>query len=185
MKSLRSILAVLCAGLFCLTASSCWFWGGYNGVMYKFFLDKENYEKITVTLSDFVWVDYSAERVAYSFYENSDSYREYANNEEDCSFYMHLSYIEGVSEGWIWCDGECRDISFSLCPKNAMELIENGLLENVALGDEITIYTTMWTYSDTNFFKITAVESGGKTYLDFDTGLENFKTYMNENRSLL
>jgi hypothetical protein len=66
-----------------------------------------------------------------------------------------------------------------------MELIENGFLENVAVGDEITVRTTMWIYSDADFFVINAVESGGVTYLDFDTGLQNYREFMDENRSLL
>ena len=182
MKRFRRILAVLCTGLLCLSVSSCWFWGGWNGVMYKYFQDKENYYEVTATFTDFLWADYS-KRIAQSFY--GDESEPFKNDDGDYDFFMVLSYIEDVSQGWIWGEGQCEKVGFKICAQNAMELIENGFLENVAVGDEITVRTTMWIYSDSEFFVINAVESGGVTYLDFDTGLQNYKEFMDDNRSLL
>lgn len=188
MKVLRKILAVLCAGFFALTASSCWFWGGYNGIMYNYFQEEENYLELTMTLLDFSWVDWdnaADERVPYSLYKNSTvhDYKEIESDFEECSFYMGLSYVEGDLKGWEWIAGE--NIAFRLCPQNAREIIKNGVLENVALGDVVTIRGTMWIYSDTNFFELAALESSSVSYLDFNVGLQNYKEYMDENRSLL
>ena len=186
MKKLSRILAVLFTGLFCLSASSCWFWGGWNGVMYKYFQDKDNYCEVTATFTDFHWVDESklgTDRIAQSFY--GDESEPFKNDGGDYDFFMVLSYIEDVSQGWIWWEGQRENVGFQICAQNAMELIENGFLGNVAVGDEITVRTTMWIYSDAEFFVINAVESGGVTYLDFDTGLQNYREFMDENRSLL
>ena len=178
---LASCLSLLCI---CLSTSSCWFWGGYNKIMYDHFLDENNYYTWTVTVKDFVWgyLDEDHKYNAYSMYENSENLEYRALEEKEYAYTSLPVAVLDAEEAWM---DYIEEKAFDLCYENAVTLIENGFLENVKIGDTITIRATCWTYGDTDWFFLAELESGGVTYLDMQTGLKNIREYMDENRSLL
>lgn len=178
-KMLAISISLLCV---CLGASSCWFWGGYNKIMYDHFLDESNYYTWTVTVKDLVWTDADNDYNAYSMYENSENFEHRLLEERKYNYISLATTILEYEEEWM---DYIKEEAFEIRYENAVELIENGFLENVSIGDTITIRATCWTYGDRDWFFLAELESDGVTYLDMQTGLKNIREYMDENRSLL
>ena len=183
MKRMMSALAIgvslLCV---CFSLTACWFWGGYNKIMYDYFSNENNYYTWTVTVKDFVWTDADNDYTAYSMYENSENFEHRALEKRK---YMYISLSATILEyEKEWMD-YIKETAFEIHYENAVELIENGFLENVSIGDTITIRATHCTYSDANFLYVAAVEKDGVVYLDMQTGLKNITEYMDGRRSLL
>ena len=179
MRALAISLSLFCV---CLSATACWFWGGYNKIMYEYFSNENNYYTWTVTIRDFVWTDRDNDYTGYSMYENSENFEYRALEERKYNYIALSTVILEYQEEWM---DYIKEEAFTVHYKNAVELIENGFLENVKIGDTITIRATHCTYSDANFLYVAAVEKDGVTYLDMQTGLQNIKEYMDGNRSLL
>ena len=176
---LASCLSLLCI---CLSASSCWFWGGYNKIMYDHFSNEDNYYTWTVRMKDFVWTDAENDYQAYSMYENSENFEHRLLEERKYNHIALATTILEYEEEWM---DYIKEKAFAVHYENAVELIGNGFLENVSIGDKITIRATCWTYGDADWFFLAELESDGVTYLDMQTGLKNIREYMDENRSLL
>lgn len=181
-KTMRMIAVYLCLLCVCFGLTGCWFWGNFNGVMYKHFKDPNNYYEWTVTVKDCVWTDVEDDYKAYSLFNNSENFEYRALEERKYNHIALSTTILEYEEEWM---DYIKEKAFTVHYENALKLIENGFLENVSIGDKITIRATCWTYGDTDWFFLAAVESGGVTYLDLQTGLQNIKEYMDENRSLL
>lgn len=183
-RSIRIMMAILYVLCFCFVSSSCWLWGGFNQIMYEYFKDESNYHEWTMTVSDFVWIDNYKGRTVYSLYESSTQYEYKALEKmkyDDIYLYLCVSDADKAA---YWGEN-CEKVAFELFYTNAQTIIENGALENIRLGDTVTIKATDWTYSDGRFLYIAYLESNSVCYLDFETGLNNIVTYMDENRSLL
>ena len=178
-KMLAISISLICV---CLGSSSCWFWGGYNKIMYDHFLDESNYYTWTVTVRDFVWTDMDNDYNAYSMYENSEKFEHRSLEERKYNYIALATTILEYEKEWM---DYIKENAFDIHYENAVTLIENGFLDKVKIGDTITIRATCWTYGDTDWFFVASVESGGAIYLDMQTGLQNVKEYMDENRSLL
>ena len=195
MKKLLRILAI-CTSLICvcLSSTACWFWGGYNKIMYDHFLDEDNYYEWTVTVNDYSWgyVDEDRNYFEYSMYESSNNL-EYKPFEEKSRMFTsiwvsvlsaqddRLNYLENA----MFHSYDISDCGFSVDYRNTIALIESGFFENVQIGDTITIRATCWVYGDTDWLIVGSVAKDDVTYLDIQTGLQNNKKTMDKNRSLL
>lgn len=179
MQVLTSCLCLLCV---CFSATACWFWGGYNQIMYNHFSKEDNYYTWTVTVKDFIWTDADNDYTAYSMYEDSENFE---HRELEKRKYMYISLAATILEYEKEWMGHIKETAFEIHYENAVELIENGFLDNVSIGDTITIRATCWTYSDRDWYFLAEIESEGVTYLDMQTGLKNITEYMDGRRSLL
>ena len=181
-KLIRMLAAYLCLLCVCFGAAGCWFWGNFNGIMYKHFKDPNNYYEWTVCVEDFVWTDMEDGYTGYSLFDNSENF-EYRALEERKRNHIALSVtILEYEKEWM---SHLNKQAFEIDYQNAVELIKNGFLENVRIGETIKIRATYWTYGDRDWFFLAAVECGDVTYLDIDTGIKNIVAYMDDNRSLL
>lgn len=182
-RTMRFILSFISMIVFCFGGSSCWLWGNFNHIMYNYFKEESNYRKWTMTVEDFIWTDWENGRATYSLYEDSEDHTHKALEKcEHDHIYLLLKISETDKEYW---GEDCEGVAFEVIYDNTQELIENGLLEDVKIGDTVTIKATDWTYGDTRFLYIAALESDSVCYLDIQTGLKNMIAYMDENRSLL
>lgn len=163
-----------------LSAASCWFWGGYNQIMYDYFSDAENYIEQELIVESVYWYGgESGKRERYSLYEGSSEfiYREWEGTPED-ELWLVLRGDE---------DSYCGAYSFvyTVQAENVNFLLESGGIEALQIGNTVTVKTTYWIYSDTDFRYIAYLEYDSVCYLDMETGLKNIVAYMDENRSLL
>ena len=191
MRALAISLSLFCV---CLSATACWFWGGYNKIMYDHFLDENNYYEWTVTVNDYSWayVDEDRNYFRYSMYESSNNL-EYKPFEEKSRMFTSIwvSVLSAqddklnILENGMFRSYDISDCAFSVDYRNTMALIESGFFENVQIGDTITIRATCWVYGDTDWLIVGSVAKDDVTYLDIQTGLQNNKKTMDKNRSLL
>ncbi|MBO4939771.1 MAG: hypothetical protein J6D30_01915 [Clostridia bacterium] len=182
MKKIRYIMALVCVGVFGFLSSSCFLWGGYNKIMYEYFSNENNYREWTMTVKDFIWMDWDNNQATYSLYEDSEEndfkpleYREYDY------IYLILTVDEADKEYW----GEnYQYVAYRIFYENAKTLVENGMTKDVKKGDRVTVRATDWTYSDNRFLYIAEVKTESVCYLDIQTGLKNITAYMDGNRTL-
>ena len=100
--------------------------------MYEYFSDENNYYTWTVTIRDFVWTDRDNDYTGYSMYENSENFEYRALEERKYNYIALSTVILEYQEEWM---DYIKEEAFTVHYKNAVELIENGFLENVKIGD--------------------------------------------------
>jgi hypothetical protein len=150
--------------------------------MYKYFRDEANYKEWTMTVKDFIWMDWEHNQKTYSLYEDSteNEYKPLEYREYDY-IYLILTVDEADKEYW----GEnYQYVAYRVFYENAKTLVENGMTKDVKKGDRVTVRATDWTYSDTRFLYVAAVKTDSVCYLDMQTGLKNIIAYMDGDRTL-
>ena len=181
---MKRVLMTAVGALLCvLLCSSCFIFGGYNGLMIDYLSTEENYKYFRAKLVDFYyykpltheWVDgFTGEDFA----------------KQDVYFVIQLYNYEdmrGFVGGTPREDIPVEEHRFSLevTERNCKELMNNGFFEDFQLGDDIEIRASDWIYMDGNFFFIAELKYNDTVYLDLDTGISNMVKMMVRNWTLI
>jgi peroxiredoxin family protein len=177
---MKKIITIVYTLIMTIMLVSC---NGYNKIMYDHLGDIENYIEVTGILQEiYYWSgsnkttwDESTEAMTNN---NSKLYASLQFDEEE---YMKFCGCSGMSDEF---DYTTNYVIFEIIPDNVSTIIVNEFFESVSYGDFITITTSNFIYMDTNFFIIIELIHDESIYLPLDTGLSNFVSYMEENRSL-
>ncbi len=167
---MKKCILVACALLVCvLCLQSC----EYNGIMYNYLSDSENYKSYSVLLTSISYV----EDIKQPAREDIDA-AEFASAE---TVYLYVVFASreqlapflGVSPENIQNPVDTYTVRLKICANNHKQLLQNGFYDAVRAGDEITVTASDWIYMDGEFFYVIGVEQNGTTYLDQTVGLQN------------
>lgn len=177
-RSLTVLLALLLILLMTTCSTAC---SGYNGVMYGYLKDRDNYATYTVTVTEIcAWDSKYLEKttdLADERFENGhivfccifDSY-------EAVSAFLGTAANEEVPLS-------DYPISLEITPKSHAALTEAGFYEAFTVGDTLEITASSLIYMDGEFFYIAGLTYGDTEYLSVTKGLQNIVDMMKRNRS--
>lgn len=159
---------------------------GYNNIMYKYLSNEDNYVSVSGVVEEIYF--YEGDGIFSDWSGSADSVPEseyvmyisiHFMNEED---YLTFSGASSMAEEY---DLTSVDWTFEIIMPNAEIMIQEGLLEDISIGNEITVTVSNWIYMDGNFFEIIELTYNENTYLEAEDGLSRFVEYMDEHKSLL
>lgn len=93
----------------------------------------------------------------------------------------HIMYDEGQSALYFdleKCPEGFSDVSFKLVGQGFLIARENGIVEALNLGDEVTFICAPRYFGDGYVVPITAISVGGKCFLDFDQGYDGLMNWL-------
>ena len=157
------LLAMICMCCF----AACGIYGGYNGIMYDYLSDEENYKSFQVKVMEICYRDNGevALKVTFEKYEDVQG------------FYGLEPDTERPLEDYVF--------SLEINVENSKLLSENGFFEVVTEGDIIQVRATDWIYMDGFFFYIAEVNYNGVEYLNLEDGIKNIIRMMDGERTIL
>ena len=149
------------------TVTSC---NGYNAIMYNHLSNPNSYSSHLVNVRDISHFNLESEKIYLDV--------TFSTKEELASFV-------GLSPDNINYDPNERVISLEVIGENVIVLWNNNFNDLIKIGDCITVYVSNLIYMDSDFFYIVGLSKDDNVLLDFDTGLKNVITLMDEHRSLI
>jgi len=161
-KSLMVFLIV-----FTVPLTSC----GYNGIMYKYLTNADNYYSLGVYVKS----------IYYYLDGNSEKFEDFKNEDilQARDIYISVQIDTSDSQPIV---GHTYD--FEIIPSNNELLYENGFYDNIEIGEYCNIRASWWIYMDGNFSYLASVIHMEDEYLNFDEGLNNIVELMDQDRSL-
>lgn len=142
--------------------------GGYNSIMYKFLSNADNYTSINLTYKRAYYYN-------QSIYEQVNIDGKTVQN--DILGNIYLECYKNNSDS-----GQATQVKFEIFPLNNDILIQNNFYNDIAEDAEITVRATQWIYMDNKFYFIAEIEYANKCYLNFEQGLENIISVMDNKK---
>ena len=164
---MKKFITFLLVFIFTITLSSC---SGYNKIMRNHLSDSSSFCEYTVEVQKIAISQYDSDKLVV--------FVKFFSKEEYAKF-------NGVSAENLILSPEDYLITLEIIGDNFKEVCDNGLMEEIQLGDIIEVVASNWIYMDGDFFSIIGLSKDNKEYLNKDEGLQNLIDYMNENKSLL
>ena len=143
----------------------------FNDGETKALTNPDNYKKYDVTFSYLKTNDNSTN------YTKSDVYLYVTfHTLDELNLFMSTPLEEGV-------DLEAYSIPFLIKQTNSKELSNNGFYDDIKEGDSLSIWVSNYRDHFGTYLWVAAIEANGKTYLSFEVGMNNIKTFIQENQS--
>ena len=181
---MKKVLMAAVGALLCVfLCSSCFIFGGYNGLMIDHLSTAENYKSFRANLVNIFYSDpLTHERAegipGKDFVDQRIFLKVHFYDYEDLRGFRGVSTPPDIPV-------EEYTVSLEVIAKNCKELIDNGFFEDIQLGEDIEIRASDWIYMDGFFFFIAELKYNDTVYLDLDTGISNMVKMMVRNWTLI